>query len=178
MLDRGITDYGEGLYQACVHGYIDIVRLLIKIYNITVLGTEYLNDACYYGHEDLVKLILEHIDESDLNNGFYHACLGGHISLIPLLTCDKTDWNRGFGAVCTGGDTEVAELLISRVDKTESILNEGLSTAIHNQHIDIVRLIMANMNGIKLNWSYAVCRTCQPQDKDMIKLLIANGVNN
>lgn len=82
MIEKGATNFDEGLFYACHNGHLEIVQLLIEN---GANDFEYgLTCACRAGHMDIVRLMID-MGATDFNEGLWCACLSNHIEIISLM---------------------------------------------------------------------------------------------
>lgn len=118
FLDKGATSYNSGMLIACQHGYLDIVKLLID-----------------KGYTNGNRIIVEH--------GAMFACKNGHTNIVSyMLSLSLNDWNMGLLNACEEGQEEVVKLLLTSEYKKYFNLDDGLSIAYKNKHLNIVSLLL------------------------------------
>ena len=129
----------NGLSNACRHGHIDIVKLIIEkgvdADADCALGLFY---ACEGGHIDIVKLMIEK-GADDWNWGLEGACQCGNIDIIKLLIEKGANPDYGFYSACYGGNIDIVKFLI---EKGTNNWNWGLDGACYGNNIDIIKLMI------------------------------------
>ncbi len=92
-------------------------------------------DAAFLGHWELSQEI------TDVNDGLYGACCGGHRELVDLMIArGANDGDSGLYGACRGGHRELVDLMIAR---GANDWNSGLWAACINGHRELVDLMIA-----------------------------------
>ena len=112
---KSMTKVNDGLYQASLKGYRDLVDLFIK------KGANYWNwaleGACIGGHRNLVDLLIEK-GANDWNRALRGACIGGYRDLVDLfIKKGANDWDWALRCARIGGHRDLIEFFTNRLDK-------------------------------------------------------------
>lgn len=137
----------DELGQACLHGHLDLVKCLLKIYGD--VGYDFFTDgdrmcsllyfSCKGGNLDIIHLWIEH--EVDLNIGLQGACNGGHRDIIEyMIQKGANDFNCGLlYGTCSGGHLDIAEYMI---ELGASEFDYGLEGACESGHLDLAEYMI------------------------------------
>ena len=153
------------LHQACKHGWLDIIELLIEQYGcdpnvVTENKLSLLHFACRCGHIDAVTLLIEKYGcdpnvVTDNNESLLHyACLYRHIDIAILLiekySCDPNVGIKSNQSLlhyaCRCGHIDIIKLFIEKYGCDPNVVTESNESLLHYAclygHIDIVKLLI------------------------------------
>lgn len=157
------------MFKACRGGYIDAVRLLLKVPGIDVnavnnIGQTSLHWACYNGHTDVVKQLLKEpginvniIDNHSQSTPLHFACSHGHTDVVKQLLKvpeinvaigDKHGSTPLYYASAIG-HTDIVKQLLKMPEINVHITNNSGSTPLHlafdHRHDDTVKELIKHM---------------------------------
>ena len=113
-LDKGATDYNDGLQVAALGGHMDIVQLMLNKGAHPDYG---LSGAAMGGHMDIVQLMLSK-GAINYNWGLFGAAGGGHMDIVQLLLSKgAADLGSALYAAEFNGHTKCAELIRAAMKK-------------------------------------------------------------
>ena len=92
--------------------------------------------SCQFGCESLISRFIEHVNETNLERGFFFVYTYNHFKCIKLFKDKNVDFEKGFNTCCFKGRKEAVQefLKLGKVKNTKT----GLSYAKEKGHIDIV----------------------------------------
>lgn len=121
--------YIDGVYGACVGGYVEIYKLctgrLVDNTYLTVYTDvselnypKLLNKACLSDCVDMVNYVIEcgnkYTAKWEWNDALIKACEAGSVDVAKfLVTCGATDFKNGFMASCMHYQPETIKLMVS-----------------------------------------------------------------
>lgn len=104
----------QGLYKACKHGHIDVVRLLVK--NGASSWDWGLVNACLSGDIVIVQLMID-LGARSWNSGLSQACLKGHKEIIKLMIeKGATCWHMAIINCYVGGHFDAIKMIFDIPD--------------------------------------------------------------
>lgn len=198
FVENGAWNYDSGMYEACKHNYIDIVKFLISRHECEdECYMECIYEAGCQGHLETVNLLIEN-GANDWTEGFNGGCAGGNIDIINLMIAKgANNWSEGMKYACEGGHVDVVKIMIA---KGATNWSEGMKYACKGGKLETVKLMIEqgfkNWNGgleyvrehVKYDsisidighFGYSDDDTDDNFDgyRDIIKLMIMNGATN
>jgi len=205
LLDNGadVTLATNALVQACVKGHVQVVRLLlekgadpnlVKADADDGLRRTPLACACGHGHADVIRLLLE--KDADVNQDLSHrmsplvlVCDLGRVDLVRLLVEHGADVRRAGEALvvaCGSGFVDVARVLLDEGANANYVLpltglDTPLSTAVHNGHLEIARLLLedygADVSKTTDQGSSALLTACTVRQVEAVRFLLERGAD-
>ena len=168
---------------ACLHGYTDIVQILLD--NNCDIPDGAINVACEGGYKDIVEILIKHNVDINQHVGLLdappivHACLNN---------CDVLD-NDGFSHTlhfsCEGGFVGIVDLSLRNncnINHCEPLTNQSsLIVACHRNKEAIVKLFLSyeacDVNIIDNNNCNALHYACRNGQSDVVELLLKEHCN-
>lgn len=122
----------SALTKAAFHGHVDLVRLLVEKYHVSLEGTP-LHAAAHSGHLEIMQMLLQwgcSVNVLDAQGGtaVFNAAYNGHVACVSRLIEAGVDVNvkdaRGNLALhvaARNGHVEVVELLLAKAPESAAV---------------------------------------------------------
>jgi ankyrin repeat protein len=172
--------YGaKALQVSCMHGYTDLVRLLLSHADPSNDKNLSLCYAVQFGHADIVELLLsdQRIDPSINQNTLKFACRFGYDRVVQLLLDDgrtdpRVEYHSPVYIAIKRGWTNIVTMLLNdpRIE-IEKHGNFFIIETIENDRIDMMEMILTNQRfapNVELLFRIA----CNSAKSDAILLLL------
>ncbi len=152
-IEVDINAITDSLFNSCIYGYIELVKIFIEYITITDTSCDELekiiidnkNDALdyatLYGHFDIVKYLLENgANEPSLIN----ACIGGNLDIVKLfITIGCDNYEESFLFACRNNKYEIINYYIENkyISDDNILLWDNVSlSAIKNNNIKLLKI--------------------------------------
>ena len=147
------VDNNMALFYAAMHGYTDLVRMLLQDPRVDPSGAEVMETACLEGQAEVVELLLED-PRVDLTihglSAMEASTLNGHAHVVQLLLKDgrvdpAMEENLPLHQAAENGHADVVRILLNddRVDPTSGE-NFALQAACRKGHQQVVELLLSD----------------------------------
>ena len=158
MIEKGASDFEEGLYVASRNGHIDIAKLMIEKgaanYNFAMIS------ASYEGQFEIVELMIEK-GANDYNE-----------ALVGAASCERRgETEKGAMIASCEAYVKIVKLML---EKGANNYDEALEAAANGGCIEIAELIIKR--GVT-NINCAVENAADTGNIEMVEFLIMNGAN-
>ncbi|OWM89332.1 ankyrin repeat-containing protein At5g02620-like [Punica granatum] len=166
MLEKQNQAGETGLYVAAEYGYFDVVREMIKYYDLADAGIKAKNGfdalhiAAKQGDTEVLKVLLEAHPELamtvDATNttALHTAASQGHIEVVKLLleagsglaTIAKSNGKTALHSAARNGHLEVIKMLLEKepsiVTRTDKKGQTALHMAVKGQNVEVVEVLI------------------------------------
>lgn len=183
------------LYVACLHGNLDIVKILLQnnanINYKNKTGESPLWAACKYGYSNIVDLLIQNnVDVNTTNNNgdspLWAAIISKNISIVKLLLQNNADVSQKDMCnldtpllfACEKQNVPLLKLLIqykADVNYTNMLGQTPLWIAIIKKDMQIIEILLnnnANVNKQYLNGNTPLIAACKTANLRLVKLLL------
>ncbi len=93
-----------------------------------------------YNPGEITEVLINY-SHNNVSDGFYGACLGGHLDLAKTMINDKINYDIALFYACQGGHLEIIKFIIG---KGATNWNQGIEAACLGGHIKLVKLMAAH----------------------------------
>ena len=185
IIDKGVKNFGKGLYGAIIGGHKDIINMMIeKNPNTSRVGEEKhffdwgLEGACQVGDNPLIDFMIKNGGYELF--GFIGACRGQKMDIAQNMLdkhkiINEIQYDHIFNRVCFIGHYEYIKLFVDHFEKMNYYYfsyDSALVAACHTQNMDLIMLMLKLGADVDQEHFNAACGG----DQDIIELIMNEAI--